>query len=210
MLLDFEKLPARDAYAWMVSAITPRPIAWVSTISAGGRTNLAPFSFFQGVCAAPPTLLFSGANDRHGKKKDTILNIEAVPEFVVNLVPYAQAEPMNATSAPLPHGESEFEKFNIATAPSLKVRPPRVAATPVAFECVLDRIVRVGAGPLGANVVFGRIVCVHVAESVLGPGGQIDPVKLDTVGRMGGDFYTRTGGFFTLHRPTGGAALRSG
>ena len=174
MIIDFQKLPPRDAYAWMVSAITPRPIAWVSTINAAGQANLAPFSFFQGVCAAPPTLLFTGANDRAGKKKDTILNVEAVPEFVVNVVPHALGEAMNATSAPLPHGESEFEKFNIATAPSLKVRPPRVGATPVAFECVLDRIVRVGDGPLGANVVFGRIVCAHIAESVLGVGGQID------------------------------------
>ena len=208
MVLDFSSLSPRDAYAWMVSAITPRPIAWVSSISAAGQTNLAPFSFFQGVCAAPPTLLFTGANDRHGKKKDTILNIEAVPEFVVNVVPYALAEPMNATSAPLPHGESEFEHFAIATAPSLKVRPPRVAATPVAFECMLDRIVRVGDGPLGANVVFGRIVCAHISEAVLGADGSIDPAKLDAIGRLGGEFYTRTGGFFTLHRPTGGSALR--
>lgn len=209
MTLDFATLSPRDAYAWMVSAIAPRPIAWVSTVNAAGQSNLAPFSFFQGVCAVPPTLLFTGANDRAGKKKDTILNVEAVPEFVVNIVPYALAEPMNATAAPLPHGESEFEKFNIATAPSLKVRPPRVAASPVAFECVLDRIVRVGDGPLGANVVFGRIVCAHVAESVLGTNGAIDPAKLDTIGRMGGDLYTRTGGFFSITRPTGGAALRS-
>ncbi|MBI2516208.1 MAG: flavin reductase family protein [Opitutae bacterium] len=209
MTLDFATLPPRDAYAWMVSAITPRPIAWVSTINAAGQTNLAPFSFFQGVCAVPPTLLFTGANDRAGKKKDTVLNVEAVPEFVVNIVPFALAEPMNATATPLPHGESEFEKFNIATAPSLKVRPPRVAAAPVAFECVLDRIVRVGDGPLGANVVFGRIVCAHVAETVLGANGAIDPAKLDTIGRMGGDLYTRTGGFFSITRPVGGAALRS-
>jgi flavin reductase (DIM6/NTAB) family NADH-FMN oxidoreductase RutF len=207
MLLDFEKLPGRDAYSWMVSAITPRPIAWVSTVNAAGQTNLAPFSFFQGVCGSPPTLLFTGANDRNGKKKDTILNIEAVPEFVVNVVPYALAEPMNATSAPLPHGESEFEKFDVATAPSAVVRPPRVAASPVAFECRLDRIVHVGEGPLAANVVFGRIVRMHVAEAVLGANGAIDPAKLDLIGRMGGDLYTRTGGFFSITRPPGGGGV---
>ncbi|MFI5336727.1 MAG: flavin reductase family protein [Opitutales bacterium] len=207
MLLDFSTLPARDVYGWMVSAITPRPIAWVSTISATGQTNLAPFSFFQGVCANPPTLLFTGANDRSGRKKDTILNIEAVPEFVVNLVPYALAEPMNATSAPLPYGESEFEQFDIATAPSTQVRPPRVAAAPVAFECRLDRIVRVGEGSLAGNVVFGRILCLHVAEAVLGAQGGIDPAKLDLIGRMGGDLYTRTGGFFSLTRPSGGSTV---
>src|SRR5258708_10567427 len=135
MILDFEKLTPREAHPWLINAITPRPIAWVSSISAAGKTNLAPFSFFQGICASPPTLMFSGANDRTGKKKDSIVNVEQVPEFVVNVVPYALREPMNLTSAPLPHGESEFEKFNIATAPSTLVRPPRVAASPVSFEC---------------------------------------------------------------------------
>lgn len=209
MLLDFQTLPARDAYALMISAITPRPIAWVSTVNAAGQTNLAPFSFFQGVCASPPTLLFSGANDRTGKKKDTILNVEQVPEFVVNIVPHALAGPMNLTATPLPHGDSEFDKFDIATAPSQKVRPPRVAAAPVAFECTLDRIVRVGDGPLGANVVFGRILCAHVDESVLGPDRQIDPAKLDTIGRMGGDYYVRTRELFTIARPAGGSVARA-
>jgi flavin reductase (DIM6/NTAB) family NADH-FMN oxidoreductase RutF len=202
MILDFETLTPRESYPWLINAINPRPIAWVSTISGDGRTNLAPFSFFQGVCANPPTLLFTGANDRIGKKKDSIVNVEQVPEFVVNVVPYALREEMNLTSAPLPHGESEFDRFNIATAPSLKVRPPRVAAAPVSFECRIDRIVRVGEGPLAGNVVFGTVVCMHVSESVLGADRKIDPVKLDTIGRMGGDFYTRTTELFTIKRPT--------
>ncbi len=201
MLLDFEKLSPRESYPWLINTINPRPIAWVSTIAADGRTNLAPFSFFQGVCASPPTLLFTGANDRTGKKKDTILNIEQVPEFVVNVVPYALREAMNQSSAPLPHGESEFDRFNIAPAPSLRVRPPRVAAAPAAFECRLDRIVRVGEGPLAGNVVFGTVLCLHVSETVLGPDGRIDPRKLDTIGRMGGDHYTRTTELFTIERP---------
>lgn len=202
MILDFTQLPARDAYNWMVNAITPRPIAWVSTISAEGKTNLAPFSFFQGVCAHPPTVIFCGAHDRAGKKKDSVVNVEQVPEFVVNLVPYALRETMNQTAAPLPHGESEFEKFQISTTPSQHIRPPRVAAAPIAFECKLDRIVELGAGPLGSSVVFGTILCMHVSESVLNENGLIDPVKLDTIGRMGGDFYTRTTELFTIKRPT--------
>lgn len=202
MLLDFTTLPTREGYNWMINAITPRPIAWVSTISAAGHTNLAPFSFFQGVCACPPTLLFSGANDRTGKKKDSVINVAQVPEFVVNIVPYALREPMNLTAAPLPHGESEFDKFNIATAPSVRVRPPRVAAAPVAFECKLDRIIELGGGPLGANVVFGTILCMHVDESVLGADGYIDSRKLDAIGRMGGDYYTRTTELFTIQRPS--------
>jgi flavin reductase (DIM6/NTAB) family NADH-FMN oxidoreductase RutF len=202
MFLDFSFLAPRDAYTWMANAITPRPIAWVSTISSEGRTNLAPFSFFQGVCANPPTLLFSGANDRAGRKKDSVINVEHVPEFVVNIVHYALREPMNHTAATLPHGESEFEKFGIPSAPSLKVRPPRVAAAPVAFECKLDRIVRVGEGPLAANVVFGTILCAHVDDAVLGADGIIDPHKLDTIGRHGGEFYSRTSELFAIRRPT--------
>jgi flavin reductase (DIM6/NTAB) family NADH-FMN oxidoreductase RutF len=201
MRLDFTALAPRDAYAWMVSTIMPRPIAWVSTISADGRTNLAPFSFFQGVCANPPTLMFVPVNTRDGAKKDTTRNIEAVPEFVVNLVPFALAEQMNATSAMLPHGESEFEKFGIAAKASERVRPPRVAAAPVAFECTLDRIVHIGEGPLAANVMFGRILVAHLSDEVLGADGKMDAGKLDLVGRMGGDGYTRTTERFALERP---------
>lgn len=200
MIVDFQKLTPRDTHPWIINAITPRPIAWVSSISAAGKTNLAPFSFFQGICASPPTLMFCGANDRTGRKKDSVLNVEQVPEFVVNLVPYALRDVMNQTSAALPHGESEFEKFNIATAPSTLVRPPRVAASPVAYECKLDRIVCIGAGPLAGNVVFGTVLCAHVSETVL-TDGAIDPRKLDTIGRMGGDYYTRTTELFTIKRP---------
>ncbi len=201
MLLDFTALKPRDAYGWMISTILPRPIAWVSTISPEGKTNLAPFSFFQGVTANPPTLMFCPVNTRDGTKKDTVRNIEAVPEFVVNLVPFALAEQMNASSATLPYGESEFEMFGIAAAKSERVRPPRVAAAPVAFECTLDRWVHVGEGPLAANVVFGRIQLAHVADSILGADGKPDPAKLDLIGRMGGELFARTTDRFELERP---------
>lgn len=201
MLLDFTALAPRDAYQWMTAAITPRPIAWVSTLSADGRTNLAPFSFFNGVTANPPTLLFVPVNHADGSPKDTVRNLDAVPEFVVNLVPFALAASMNACAAPLPHGESEFERFGIASAASVAVRPPRVAAAPVAFECALHSIVRLGEGPLAANVVFGRILRVHVADAVLGADGRIDSAKLDLIGRLGGEDYCRTTETFSLKRP---------
>jgi flavin reductase (DIM6/NTAB) family NADH-FMN oxidoreductase RutF len=201
MLLDFSALSPRDAYRWMVGTILPRPIAWVSTVAPDGRTNLAPFSFFQGVTANPPTLLFIPANNREGAKKDTVRNIELVPEFVVNLVPHALAEPMNRTASLLPYGESEFEAFGIAAAPSVRVRPPRVAQAPVAFECTLLQIVHVGTGPLGANVIFGRILAAHVRDDVLGPGGLPDARKLDLVGRLGGEDYATTRDTFSLKRP---------
>ena len=201
MHLDFTKLSARDAYQWMTLTILPRPIAWVSTIAADGKTNLAPFSFFQGVCANPPTLMFVPVNNRQGVKKDTVRNIEAVPEFVVNLVPHALAAQMNSTAALLPYGESEFEKFGIDATPSTQVRPPRVAAAPVAYECRLDRFVHIGEGPLAANVVFGRILTVHVRDDVLGADGKPDPRKLDLVGRLGGEEYATTRDVFSLVRP---------
>src|SRR5436190_5697727 len=141
MRLDFNGLKPRDAYAWMISTIMPRPIAWVSTVSLDGKTNLAPFYFIQGVTSNPPTLMFVPVNTRDGMKKDTVRNIEQVPEFVVNIVSYELAEQMNATSTMLPYGESEFERFGIAPTASSVVRPPRVAAAPVAFECTLDRFV---------------------------------------------------------------------
>lgn len=201
MLLDFSQLPAREVYGWMSGAITPRPIAWVSTIAADGRTNLAPFSFFQGVTSNPPTLMFVPVNNRDGQPKDTLRNIREVPEFVVHVVPHALAEPMNACAATLPHGESEFEKFGIAATPSARVRPPRVAAAPVAFECTLHQIVDIGEGPLAAHVVFGRIQLMHVDDTVLGADGRIDAGRLDLIGRLSGDWYCRTTERFTVKRP---------
>jgi flavin reductase (DIM6/NTAB) family NADH-FMN oxidoreductase RutF len=199
--LDPETLSARDVYRWMISTIIPRPIAWVSTVSPDGRSNLAPFSFFNGVCAHPPTLLFCPANDRLGRKKDTLVNVEATREFVVNFVSCALAERMNATSASLPYGESEFARFGVEAVPSVKVRPPRVAGSPVAFECRLDQVVHIGEGALAGNVVLGRIVHLHVLDAVLDANGLPDPWKLDPLARLGGEGYTRLGEVLALPRP---------
>jgi flavin reductase (DIM6/NTAB) family NADH-FMN oxidoreductase RutF len=140
-------------------------------------------------------------NDRHGVKKDTVKNIEQVPEFVVNVVSHALAEKMNATAATLPYGESEFEKFGIESAASAKVKPPRVAAAPVAFECSLYRILNIGEGPLAANVVFGKILLAHVRDDVLAADGKADAAKLDLIGRLGDQDYATTRGIFSVQRP---------
>jgi flavin reductase (DIM6/NTAB) family NADH-FMN oxidoreductase RutF len=108
---------------------------------------------------------------------------------------------MNRTAALLPYGESEFEAFGIAAAPSGRIRPPRVAAAPVAFECALHQIVPIGTGPLAANVIFGRILVAHVQDGVLGPGGMPDARKLDLVGRLGGEDYSTTRDTFSMERP---------
>ncbi|MDR1789532.1 MAG: flavin reductase family protein [Opitutaceae bacterium] len=201
MTVDFSTIEPRSAYAWMASLITPRPIAWVSTLSADGKTNLAPFSFFTGVTSNPPPLLFVPVNDRHGQKKHTVLNIGETREFVVNAVPFALAEKMNACAALLPRGESEFDAFGIAPAPSAVVRPPRVADAPAAFECRLEQIVPVGDGPSGAHIIIGRILSAHVSDAILGPDGKVDPLKLDAIGRLGGESYTRARELFEVARP---------
>jgi flavin reductase (DIM6/NTAB) family NADH-FMN oxidoreductase RutF len=201
MFIDFTSISPRNAYQWMVSTILPRPIAWVSTVSPDGRSNLAPFSFFQGVTGNPPTLMFVPVNTRDGNKKDTLVNIELTREFVVNLVPRSMAESMNETAALLPYGESEFAKFGIESAPSERVKPLRVAGSPVSFECRLDQIVTIGTGPLAANVVFGRILAIHVSDGAIAPGGLPDSARLDLIGRMGGEDYTTTRDTFNLVRP---------
>lgn len=203
MRFDPAQLRPGEIYRLMIGVITPRPIAWVSTVSPAGITNLAPFSFFNGVAANPPTLVFSPVNRRDGSRKDTVRNIEASGEFVVNVVTWDAREAMNCSSEDLPYEVSEFERCGVATLPSERVRPPRVAASPVQMECVLHQLVPVGDGPLAAQVVIGRILLVHVDERVLDPQGRVDPRALDTIGRMGGDGYVRTTDLFSMPRPRG-------
>ncbi len=200
MQVDFTQLSPRAAYQWMISMIVPRPIAWVSSTSPSGVVNLAPFSFFNGVTSRPPTLMFVPVTKNDGTPKDTLRNIEATEEFVVNLVAAKQAESMNATAAALPPDESEMDRFAIAGVPSEQVKPPRVAGAPVAFECRLEKIIRIGDAPGVANLVLGRILCAHVLDEVLTDAGVIDPAKLDLIGRMGGDDYCTTRDQFTLSR----------
>jgi flavin reductase (DIM6/NTAB) family NADH-FMN oxidoreductase RutF len=192
---------ARDAYRLMVELVTPRPIGWVSTLSAAGVDNLAPFSFFNAVGANPPALCFSVSNRRDGSVKDTIRNIEATGDFVVNVASYDLREAVNASALELPYEESEFAHCGLTPAPSVRVRPPRVAESKAQFECVVHQIVRVGEGGLAANLVIGRIVYIHVDDRVLNEVGHVDPAKLDTIGRMGGDGYARTTDLFAMARP---------
>lgn len=201
MQLDPDSLNARDMYQWMTHSVLPRPIAWVSTVNNVGVSNLAPFSFFNAVCARPPTLMFCPANDRFGRKKDTLMNIEANGEFVLHLVSFPLAEAMNATAASLPSGESEFERFNVPSVPSALVRPPRIPNAPVAFECRLDRIVQISDGPIGGNAVFGRIVQIHAQDEILGTNTRPDPSRIDLISRGGGDYYFRLGDRFPMPRP---------
>ncbi len=201
MLIDPEQLSPRDIYLHMVRAITPRPIAWVSTQSPEGGNNLAPYSFFNGVSANPPSIVFSPVNRRDGSKKDTVLNIEATRQFVVNVVPHALGEPMNQSSTTYPPEVSEFNECGLTPVASERITPPRLAESPIQMECELMQIVNVGEGPLAANLVIGRILLMHVSDDVLDGDGQIDPAKLDTIGRLGGLSYSTTRERFDMDRP---------
>ena len=202
MLIDPAETSIRDMYQHMIRAITPRPIAWVSTISDDGIVNLAPFSFFSGVSANPPSVVFSVANRRDGSKKDTLQNIEANRQFVVNVVSRVQAEAMNQTSAEYPPDIDEFQAAGLTAVPATHVTPPRVAGAPIQMECELMQVVPVGDGPAAGNLVIGRILTMHVDDQVVDANGKIDPAKVDSIGRMGGASYTTTRDRFDLDRPT--------
>ena len=193
--------PVVDVYHLLVGVVTPRPIAWVTTVDVAGRVNLAPFSFFNAFGANPPVVVFSPTLRRDGTKKDTLLNIEATGEFVVNAAVARLAEQLNLTSKELPPGQSEVELAGLHTAPSARVKPPRIAESPVHMECKLRQIVPIGDGPISANLVIGEVVTIHVDDAVLDENGRVDPRKLQTIARLGGDFYCRTSDLFELRRP---------
>lgn len=201
MELNPKDLSIPEMYQHMVSFITPRPIAWVSTISNEGIGNLAPFSFFNGVSASPPTLIFSPVNRRDGSKKDTILNIEQNGEFVVSVVSYANAQKMNLSSADFPSDDDEAAACDLETLPSKLIKPTCLKVASVNLECKLLQIVNIGEGPLAANLVIGEIVYLHIDDSILNEKGAIDPLKLDNVGRLGGASYATTRDLFDLPRP---------
>lgn len=201
MLIDVAATPVVEVYRTLVEVVTPRPIAWVTTIDRDGRINLAPFSFFNTFGANPPVVVFSPTLRRDGSKKDTLLNVEATGEFVVNAAVATLAEQVNRSSKELPSGESEVEYVGLHTAPSVKVRPPRLTESPVSLECQVLQIVTIGDGPIAANLVIGEVLALHVADRVLDAKGHVDPHKLQTIARLGGDWYCHTAELFEMKRP---------
>jgi flavin reductase (DIM6/NTAB) family NADH-FMN oxidoreductase RutF len=191
-----------DVYHTLIGVVTPRPIAWVTTVSLTGQVNLAPFSFFNAFGSNPPVVVFSPTNRRDATRKDTLLNVEATGEFVVNAAVAELAEQVNLSSKELPPDESEVELTGLHTVASVKVRPPRIAESPAHLECRVRQIVPVGTGPIAANLVIGEVVMIHVRDDVLGANGRPDPRKLRTVARLGGDFWCHTSDLFELKRPS--------
>jgi flavin reductase (DIM6/NTAB) family NADH-FMN oxidoreductase RutF len=201
MQIDVASTPVVDVYHMLVGVVTPRPIAWVTTVDREGRVNLAPFSFFNAFGANPPVVVFSPTNRRDGSKKDTLLNVEATREFVIHASVASLAEKVNATSRELPHGESEVQYAGLHTQPSVKVKPPRLMESPVAMECKVRQIMPIGSGAIAANLVIGEVLMIHVDDAVLDANGRVDPRKLKTVARLGGDYWCHTSDLFEQKRP---------
>jgi flavin reductase (DIM6/NTAB) family NADH-FMN oxidoreductase RutF len=201
MLIEVAGADPDAVYRVLIGVVTPRPIAWVTTVDAQGRVNLAPFSFFNVFGSRPPVVVFSPALRPDGSKKDTLRNVEATGEFVLNAAVAELAEQVNLSSAELPPGQSEAELAGLALVPSLRVRPPRVASAPAHLECVLRQVIRVGEGPGAANLVLGEVVLIDVVDAVLDGRGRVDPRKLRTIARLGGDYYCHTSDLFQMRRP---------
>jgi flavin reductase (DIM6/NTAB) family NADH-FMN oxidoreductase RutF len=199
--LDPSATPAPEFYQYLVGVVTPRPIAWVTTVSPAGVVNLAPFSFFNAFGANPPVVVFSPTLRRDGSKKDTLLNLEHLGECVIHTSTAAFAEKINLSSKELPYDESEVPLVGLTTVPSVKVKPPRLAGPPVAMECVVKQIIPCGTGPIAANLVIGEVVMIHVADEVLDGKGGVDPRKLKTVARLGGAYWCHTSDLFEQKRP---------
>lgn len=196
----------RNVYKLMVGAIVPRPIAFVSTKSTSGVLNLAPFSYFTACSSNPPCILFSATGrSRDGDAKDTVANIRASEQFVVNIVSEQMANQMNATSAEFPPEVDEFDISGLTPVESELVRPPRVAESHVQMECRLVQMVRVGEEIGGGTVIIGEVLLFHVDDRVLADPEHdpftVDPSRLRAIGRMGGSTYIRTQDRFDIERP---------
>jgi len=185
-------------YRTLAGAVVPRPIAWVSTTEPEGVDNLAPYSFFNVVAVDPPVVMFAPVNDSDSPEglKDTPRNVRETGEFVVNVVTESVAEAMNETSATLSPGESEFDRADLTRAASRVVAPPRVAESPVAFECSLYEMLDVG----DSSMVLGEVEWVHADDDVT-TDGKLDVQKLDAVGRLSGSLYATTENRFSMERP---------
>ena len=199
MQLDPSVMPPQSVYKLLIGCVVPRPIAWVSTVSAEGVYNIAPFSFFMGVCNEPPTIAFSSSR-RVGSKKDTVTNAEHTGDFVVNVVDDPLAEHMNLTSGEYPPEVDEFVLTGLTAEPGVKVRAPRLVEAPISLECRVDRIISVGRGP--NSLVLGEIVYFHVRDGLYDPStGRIDMHELRPVGRLAGNLYSHIHDIFEMKRP---------
>jgi flavin reductase (DIM6/NTAB) family NADH-FMN oxidoreductase RutF len=202
MEINPETLPHQSIYKILTGAVLPRPIGWISSIDLSGRPNLAPFSFFNVVCSNPPTVLFCPLiRGVDGNKKDTLNNVRATKEFVVNIVTENLLPAMNASSVEAPAGFNEFEFAGLTTASSVMVKPPRVAESPIHFECRVREIIDINDAPGGGSIVIGTILHMHVEDNIMIGMDKINLTALQPIGRLAGGAYSRVTDIIELERP---------
>ncbi len=194
------------------SCVVPRPIGWISTVDAQGRHNLAPYSQFQNVNFDPPIVMFSSNQKSDGSRKDSVVNAETTGEFVWNMATWALREGVNASAQEFPLGVDEFDIAGLQKAPSRLLKPPRVAGSPIQFECQYMTTLRLpGNSPMGhVDVVFGRVVAVHIADDIIDAEGRIDVLKARPIARLGYYEYTSVESKFSMVIPGDQTAVLAG
>jgi flavin reductase (DIM6/NTAB) family NADH-FMN oxidoreductase RutF len=192
LTIDPKEVSVPKLHGYLLGAIVPRPIGFVSSIDKSGNVNLSPFSFFNAFGANPPTLVFSPARRvRDNTTKHTLENALEHPEVVINTVDYAMVEQMSLSSTEYKKGINEFVKSGLTMADSLKVKPPRVAESPASFECIVKDVISLGQEGGAGNLVICEILLAHFQDRILDDDQRIDPGKIDAVARLGGDWYSR-------------------
>lgn len=192
MIINPGDVSVQKMFAYLLSAVAPRPIAFASTIDLQGRPNLSPFSFFNAFGANPPILVFSPSRrGRDNTLKNTLENIQEVPQVVISVVTYDMVQQVNLASNEFPRGVNEFEKAGFQPIPSELVKPFRVKESPVNFECKVQQVIETGDGPSAGNLVICEVLRMHIHDTVLKEDGTIDTEKIDLVARMGEDYYCR-------------------
>ncbi len=201
--IDPKAVSTAALHGYMLGAVTPRPIAFASTIDSAGNVNLSPFSFFNVFSANPPIMIFSPARrGRDNTTKHTYENVLQVKEVVINIVNYDIVQQMSLSSTEYGKGVNEFEKAGLTPLASQTIKPPRVAESPVQFECRVNEVISLGTEGGAGNLVICEVLKMHINEAILDADGKIDPVKLDAVSRMGGNWYGRAKqGMFEVPKP---------
>jgi flavin reductase (DIM6/NTAB) family NADH-FMN oxidoreductase RutF len=192
MIIYPSELPVAKLQGYLQGLVSPRPIAFVSSIDGAGNVNLSPFSFFNLFSMNPPVLVFSPSRRvRDNSTKHTLQNVEEVPEVTINVVTFNMVQQTSLASCEFPKGVSEFVKAGFTEKKSQQVKPPMVAESPASFECSVKQIIPLGTQGGAGNLVVCEILLMHIHDDVIDSGGRIDPFKLDTVARMGNNFYCR-------------------
>ena len=201
MIYDPKKLTFQQTHKLMIGSIIPRPIAFVATTNNEKINNIAPFSYFNGVCSNPPTIMFAPARRGwDGKEKDTLVNIRQTKEFTINIVSESFAQQMVECSTDFDSKVDEFDVSGLNIAKSKKILPPRLKEAKISFECKLNQIVEIGDGKAGSGfIVIGSIVLFHIEDEII-TNDKIDVQKLNPIGRLAGDWYTKPTNNFKISR----------